>query len=613
MDRSGSIGQYLHVVQILLFWLLHPDIVIRGVSFLSCMGCSVMVALLVSQTGTPVLVFSTPSYDHRIGSGQRFTGRLMIDPGAGGLRVTCPPEIIATGSISGSGFAPDIMAHVAQFHGIWAVGVDEIGRVVDEWPAMVPGSTAESILSIFSAKVGPVVYAGDRVPGEVYRALLSTEQIVAVGLPDSWPPRAHGDDAPSGSLPHRLVGLKELDRIASQCTYPAGGFIGPVGSATNVSDEMSRHLQQRTSNAKRRFQSVIINGLSLDDTFGSLFDYGVKVVWASNVRPALRSPRSGPTPSVMLGDGSYGGVFPPPFGWDWVNNRILLSPDLPEALDPCWLGGCLYTAYASIRNQSISSFLSSAILSPFINVPSIADLTGAISREAARYWLLTAEIARALPATSGSSSLSPSALYQQLAWGGLAQSVLPPLTPEKSDAYDHHIASIGVPTLAKALYAHVVPFAHELHGHLVFTRERLFGSRRVSPFPVPPNLRAQAPASSEPAARLPEHSVIIDECAIYTVKKPEPDCDIEILFEVNGPVDLGPTVTVYFNGQSPGSIGISIKGSTACFMLPDVSYSDLLDVTSKKYVYVLLGFEEALSNPQKMEVVRVGNTERSAA
>lgn len=437
---------------------------------------------LVTHSGAPFLVVPTLHYASPKSPVSEFHGTLtvdQIDTGSTTITVTSFPGLFSTPTLSIPGLPPELVAHLRTLPGVWCVAVDPAGTVAAEWPAAQPGFGPEAVRSLFPSAGDHSAHAGSS-----YREALA-DGIFTAGASHSWPP-GHPPASYQPSVPlAALVAGQVFARISAVPVPPAGAFFGEAAQAyVPKTPGEAAHLTARMDAAVAELRQVVIAGQGVGQGLLTVLSKGVSLGWAAEASPSATSYPA-----------------PPPCGWDMETRTIFLAPTLPPELDAAYLGAALYAAHGFQTGQStVIRLLTPALLQPTSPALTAVDVATVLATEAARSWLLLAEIARTNPAATSTLSRYP--------WGPPALAALPPATLAGQEYAS--LITDAVARAATSLAPHLVAAATVLHAETLATRSRWFSPEaRVNlprpSSPPPPPSAPQAGGTPAPAFSGPVH------------------------------------------------------------------------------------------------------------
>ena len=428
---------------------------------------------LITHPGTPILLLPSLQYAPPTSSARppaspsNFAGVLTMDHAiddATKLTVTAPPGLFTSPNLSVPGLPPEMVAHVQDLAGIWCVAVDPNGVTLAEWPAVRHGFTAESVIALFpDSHPFPVPppqagRAAGASPPTPYQTAIH-DGIYTAALSHTWPiGHVEPPYQPSLSLAASIT-AHLLRRVSPLPLPPAGGIFGAVADPHLPSgpDEAAQ-LAARMDAAVAALRRVVVNGSQVGAGLLQALDKGVVLGWASPRRAAAK------VGALDINPDNYPAPFP--CGWDLDTRTAYLSPAFPPELDVAYLGAALYSAYVSLTGQSVvTKLLVPATVQSSPPMVTESDVLVAASNEAARAWILLAEISRAV------SGATVTAL-EAFPWGPPALAVLP-APSVKGNAYDAAIEAAAAQA-AQTLSRTLAPACSVLRSEALAVREQWF-------------------------------------------------------------------------------------------------------------------------------------------
>ena len=535
-----------------------------------------MMTLLITQAGTPLLVLSTPMnwVDPEAAS---FVGVLSLGRDRGTISVTCPPDLFGSGNFGAHGFRPDFLAHLAPLPGVWCVAVDTIGRPLAEWPACLGGHPPESVAATIAAPYRPEIGARAVSPGSVYRAILENEQVFAVGAPFSWPPGK--EDFTQNLAPPALhASYRAMSSFTPPQSMPGGTAFGSLPALSPLPPERRAYLDGRLAQAIARLRKVVINGQADGENLALVLDYGISVSWAEGDDPARLA------------------TAPPAGGWDAASRTLLLPSILPEALDPCWLAAGLYAAYVSMTGQAFASRIAAAMLNPMPQVPGMDALIHEAASEAARCWIMLAEVSRGLAVVDGGNeAVDALAAYP---WGRQALDIAPPDVGGHNPGYESALMAVHIPQAAAFLYQMLAPAVTAYCTTAIGVHALWHAPERHRTMPLPQyRLGHDGPAMpGPPPFKAGEF--------MYFLNQDNP----EIICEVPGPCKVSSPLWVAYTSAGFGDVMVDVDDGKARVIQHDIPADQLRALVARHYVDVIFNVADRFFKSERVEVVSVNGS-----
>lgn len=486
-----------------------------------------MLTLIITHTGTPLLVLTAPALpDAPTGAPP---GRLMLDPARGQISLSVPPALYhGQEVVTASGLPPEMVAHLASsVPGAWCVATDPTGLVLAEWPACNGGHSAQAVIALLPA---PAAHAAHRLidagmahgegPARTWHspyALALDEGVYAVAAANSWPPGATAQARQSPSLaPGSAAAFAALSGVGVRPYPPAGAFFGAVATPDPMDLVAQSAMASRLSTAIARLNAIVIDGRPVGAQLAGVLAAGLSVVWASPTPPS---------PQIVPEADAYATIAaPPPCGWCPASRTVFLPSAMASPLDAAYLAAALYHAHVGLTGQSAVSRYASAMMTPMQPFPDLDAECSAAAAEAARAWVLLAEVARNAPPDPHAPQVASVAL-EALPFGAEALRRLPSAvgTPAggspRSAAVQEQGALAATTTYAAELNEAIAAAAAILrpvvaasltaiHRQAEAIRAAWHDPARRSTLPRPP-VRHGIPAGTGPAAVRDQHALPI--------------------------------------------------------------------------------------------------------
>lgn len=386
-----------------------------------------MSTLIITHTGTPILVLMASALPDR--PTEAPPGRLSLDPARGQISLSVPPALYhGQDVVTASGLPPEMVAHLATaVPGAWCVATDRTGLVLAEWPACNEGQPAQSVIDLLPATAADAarrLMDAGRVPGGTSTrtgvspyALALAEGVYAIAAANSWPPGARAQTMQPPSLaPGTAAAFAALSGVGVRPYPPAGAFYGDVALSLDMNSHTEALMSGRLSTAIASLSAITIDGQPVGAQLAGVLDAGITVMWAAPVPPS---------PMITPESDAYAEIAaPPPCGWSPSHRTVFLPAGLPSALDAAYLGASLYHAHVGLTGQSAVSRYASAMVTPNQPFPDLDAECSAAAAEAARAWVLLAEVARNTPSAADTAQ-DATAVLASLPFGAEALRRLP--------------------------------------------------------------------------------------------------------------------------------------------------------------------------------------------